>query len=232
MFDGFKTAMAKDATLSQTQRAALSKFFDFFTGYISHQVILVQRLPDGVLVDNRAVNQGMLSSGMGMGTMGTIGVLSSMLLPALAKAKAKANTIKSLNNAKQIARALQSYADDHGGRLPSEDNWSDAILPALGFSWFVSPRYHNGVSKPNRCDYALNKAVAGKLLADLNPNAVLIYESPSAGWNASGGKADFQRAYELIPRLTGGKITVMVDVSGLGRQVSPFEIQRLEWGGE
>src|SRR6185436_14996721 len=47
-----------------------------------------------------------------------IGILSAILLPALARTKARAQGIICLNNTKQFAIALIGYADDHGGRLP------------------------------------------------------------------------------------------------------------------
>ena len=53
-----------------------------------------------------------------------IGILASMLLPALAKAKARANRIKCVNNLKQIGTAMLGFAQDNGERLP----WS--LTPA------------------------------------------------------------------------------------------------------
>lgn len=47
-----------------------------------------------------------------------IAILAGMLLPALAKAKAKAHGIHCLNNMKQLGIAWVLYADDHNGRLP------------------------------------------------------------------------------------------------------------------
>lgn len=41
-----------------------------------------------------------------------IGILASMLLPVLAKAKAKGNMVKSLNNLKQIRLAMEMWSDD------------------------------------------------------------------------------------------------------------------------
>ena len=47
-----------------------------------------------------------------------IAILAAMLLPALAKAKAKAQSIPCMNNSKQIALGWRMYADDSGDRLP------------------------------------------------------------------------------------------------------------------
>tara|TARA_Y100000588_G_scaffold71091_1_gene72989 strand:- start:1183 stop:2070 length:888 start_codon:yes stop_codon:yes gene_type:complete len=47
-----------------------------------------------------------------------IGILASMLLPALAKAKTRANRVKCVSNIKQILIALNSFADVNRGRYP------------------------------------------------------------------------------------------------------------------
>ena len=47
-----------------------------------------------------------------------IGILASMLLPVLAKAKRKAMNVKAQNNMKQIALAMQTYVGDNNGVFP------------------------------------------------------------------------------------------------------------------
>ena len=47
-----------------------------------------------------------------------IGILASMLLPALAKAKAKANRIKCVNNLGSIGKATTGFADSNSQRTP------------------------------------------------------------------------------------------------------------------
>src|SRR5437762_3759908 len=61
-----------------------------------------------------------------------IAILAGMLLPALAKAKTKAQGIQCMNNGKQMGLAFQLYAGDFNDRLPPNpddgnttpyDNW-------------------------------------------------------------------------------------------------------------
>jgi prepilin-type N-terminal cleavage/methylation domain-containing protein len=47
-----------------------------------------------------------------------IAILAGLLLPALAKAKQKANTTSCMSNLKQCGLAIQMYADDHDQKLP------------------------------------------------------------------------------------------------------------------
>ena len=47
-----------------------------------------------------------------------IGILASMLLPVLAKAKQKANDVKSMSNLKQVALAMQMYVGDNDETYP------------------------------------------------------------------------------------------------------------------
>jgi prepilin-type N-terminal cleavage/methylation domain-containing protein len=76
-----------------------------------------------------------------MTVVAIIAILSSILLPALSKAKAKAQGLTSLNNTKQLTVAWMIYADDHNGVLaynlgatitsnnpPMELNWVNNVL--------------------------------------------------------------------------------------------------------
>lgn len=64
-----------------------------------------------------------------------IAVLAGMLLPALAKAKAKGQGIQALNNLRQLGLAWIMYADDHGGRLVRNTDGGNAGKSATTPSW-------------------------------------------------------------------------------------------------
>ena len=67
-----------------------------------------------------------------------IAILAALLLPALAKAKAKANNITCLNNSKQWGLAFQMYADDFGDQVPEEGNTIAPIdrVPDNSEAWY------------------------------------------------------------------------------------------------
>lgn len=64
-----------------------------------------------------------------------IGVLASLLLPALAGAKARGKMAGCLNNLRQIGLATQLYADDHDSYPPAwtdaTQRWMDLVKPYL-----------------------------------------------------------------------------------------------------
>jgi prepilin-type N-terminal cleavage/methylation domain-containing protein/prepilin-type processing-associated H-X9-DG protein len=64
-----------------------------------------------------------------------IAILAGMLLPALSKAKAKAQGIQCLGNMKQMVLAWTMYTDDHEGRIPP--NQSDTVEPQKHRKWVL-----------------------------------------------------------------------------------------------
>jgi len=69
-----------------------------------------------------------------------IAILAAMLLPALSKAKARAQSIACLNNMKQWALAFKMYADDYNDQVPEEGNTlmpiADAASGNLDEAWY------------------------------------------------------------------------------------------------
>src|SRR5882724_10023740 len=67
-----------------------------------------------------------------------IGILAGMLLPALSRAKAKAQGVFCLNNTRQLGFAWMLYADDHNGRLAYNlggDAKSRAVAERTNINW-------------------------------------------------------------------------------------------------
>jgi prepilin-type N-terminal cleavage/methylation domain-containing protein/prepilin-type processing-associated H-X9-DG protein len=67
-----------------------------------------------------------------------LAILAGMLLPALSKAKAKAQAASCLNNTKQLGLAWVLYADDHGDLMPpNQSTLQGAVALSLPGSWVV-----------------------------------------------------------------------------------------------
>jgi prepilin-type N-terminal cleavage/methylation domain-containing protein/prepilin-type processing-associated H-X9-DG protein len=73
-----------------------------------------------------------------------IAILAAMLLPALSKAKTRAQAISCLNNMRQWSIAYRMYADDNGDKVPEEGN---TVLPiADANSGNLTEAWYNTVS--------------------------------------------------------------------------------------
>ena len=64
-----------------------------------------------------------------------IGVLTSMLMPALARAKAKAQRIQCVNQLRQIGLAVREFANDHRDIFPSQVEIGDGGARARPNAW-------------------------------------------------------------------------------------------------
>jgi len=77
-----------------------------------------------------------------------IAILAAMLLPALAKAKAKAQQISCMNNSKQLILATLMYAGDFGDKfVPNEDD--DAAAAPKGHGWVYGDAGVGGTAEFN-----------------------------------------------------------------------------------
>lgn len=147
-----------------------------------------------------------------------IPILAGLLLPALAKAKERAQTINCVNNVKQLALAARMYAVDHGDTLPYATNWCDAIQNNIG-----SPKVFQCPTDPDlRCAFAYNRNLDGKKDNEINPQAVMFFES-RAGWNAAGGPELFASHKHSRTRIVVGF------ADGSVQQLPRSQLDTLRW---
>jgi prepilin-type processing-associated H-X9-DG protein len=187
--------------------------------------------PIGLILGIVAMNKSKKNNGSGWGLAlaGTIvsgcallllPIYAAMLLPALAKAKQRAQTIQCVNNEKQLAVAIRIYASDHNDRFPPAATWCDAIKPSLGSSDTV---FH--CSTGNMRDgstYAFNSKLDGKETSKVPGDTVMIFEG-TGGWNQSGGPE------LMVTQPRHGRSYNIAFADGSVQTVTEMRLKTLRW---
>jgi len=86
-----------------------------------------------------------------------IAILASMLLPALSKAKVKAQSLQCMNNLRQLMIAWRLYADDFQGRLP----YNTVFERDLTKSWCTGFMSYNTQNPDNTNKLLFTRALMG-----------------------------------------------------------------------
>jgi prepilin-type N-terminal cleavage/methylation domain-containing protein/prepilin-type processing-associated H-X9-DG protein len=133
-----------------------------------------------------------------------IAILAALLLPALSKAKEKANGIRCTNNNKQISLAFMMYAGDQGDSLPplNTGNFNNGTVTTNW--WFVvldNGKYLTGSRVTNnvwRCPAVRD--------ADIDPGVVSYFKAPCEGYGPLEGNTEIQGIIRYATTSSGGKL--------------------------
>lgn len=156
-----------------------------------------------------------------------LAVLAGMTLPALSKAKSKAQEIHSINNMRQLVLGVRLYASDHNGQFPPSATWCDAIQSVVGsVKVYQHPTHLN-----QRCGYAYNQKVSGVNESKVDPRTVVIFES-DAGWNGAGGPellVSRQKGGNIDGQYTREEIFLIGFAAGSVKRVPRSQLNTLRW---
>jgi len=168
-------------------------------------------------------------SGNGIALAGTIvsgifllmiPMFAAMLLPALARAKERAQTIACVNNLKELSMSVRLYSSDHKDQFPPAATWCDAILTDAGGATklFQCP----AADGSKRCSYAFNSKLSGMDEKQINFNTVLFFET-DGGWNVSGGPE------LMLQKPRHGQTFVVAFADGSVQQLTQSGLPALRW---
>ena len=167
-------------------------------------------------------------SGNGIALAGTIAsgffllmipVYAAMLLPALARAKEKAQAINCVNNLKQLSIAVRMYSAAHKNQFPPAATWCDAIRSYAG----SDKPFQCPAGKSNtRCNYAFNAKLAGLDAGKVNSNTVLFFET-EGGWNVSSGPE------LMLKQPRHSRVFVIAFADGHIEQLTESKLDTLHW---
>jgi len=74
-----------------------------------------------------------------------IAILAALLLPALGKAKLRAQAAQCMNNNKQLMLTHRMYAEDNSDKVPSAYGRADDWIPNMSMDWTGNPVADGGV---------------------------------------------------------------------------------------
>lgn len=182
-------------------------------GIVAHMRI---RSSQGRLTGAGAATAGIVVSAVALLLVPVIAILAALVLPALAQAKSRAQTIVCVNNTKQLGLAVHPYATDHNDHFPAATNWCDAIQSNVGAgAVFRCPDGAPGAQS----HYAFNVKLGSKEEGKAAPNTVMIFET-NGGWNVSGG---------TVGRPRHGGLLVVALADGSVQQVGLTRLKELRW---
>jgi hypothetical protein len=185
--------------------------------------------------------------------VGSIGVLVIVILWARLQRAPEAGHPRCHSNLRGLAKALMVYArDDIHGRLPDGEKWCDSLVGRD----YATPRQfccNSSDTVEGESDYAINEYAAGKELAGLPSDVVLLFETDfgkesgdrqeplwSRAWYRTAGYGDPNRnVYKNRWNQCGGpeilttqhhyKGCYVAFVSVEVQRVEPNELPKLKW---
>ena len=155
-----------------------------------------------------------------------IGILASMLLPALARAKAKAARIKCVNNLSSIGKASLGFSQDNGGRTP----WN--LIPSQTANHFGSAASNSAGAIFGLAAMKSEVQTAKILVSPCDAARTADNEVLQAGWsniNTKGGNPVTIGTSYIFCR--GGDFQRPATVVSLTRNLASNNVAAGNWSG-
>ena len=160
--------------------------------------------------------------------IGIIAILIGVLLPALSRAREASNAVKCGSNARQLALAIRTFAEEHRGYMPavSDDRWVKANDPSRRI-WVYR---NDGSGNPKVLDWASSLlpylGVKGVEWFNYAGEKSKIYTCPSDRWIDVPGLAgdDEGPGYTIFNNMANwsGKYPISYGINvDIGGQVDP-----------
>ena len=143
-----------------------------------------------------------------------IAILASLILPALSRAKARAQGNFCLNNTRQLTLGWMMYADEHNGRLAynlGQSSRITATAPSVANGPQMSQNWVNNVLNWElNTDNTNSAAVVGSGIGPYTGAAASVYLDPS-----DNTLSDLQRSKGWVSRVRSYSMNAMIGDAGV-----------------
>ncbi len=151
-----------------------------------------------------------------------IAILAAILFPVFAKAREKARTNTCMNQQRQIALAMQMYAQDNGQKLPNAKTWVNQLVTSAGLDQKIldcPTLTHTGTLSEPDYMYVAGSFLSDTALGDIKSpvDAPLLTDLKNPASNAGGyikdaGANDLNKAVaQTDPRHNNAAVVAFVD---------------------
>jgi len=129
-----------------------------------------------------------------------------------------------------LGNSIRVYCEKHNGEFPDTSRWCDVIIDETDSVRNVSKKTFGCPGVPQGTSgYAINKNLSGKVISEVDPNVVLLFET-TAGWNQNGEQELMcLHKHELLFRGSGSYIVCVGKEKPLVRFVHRSDIEKLRW---
>jgi prepilin-type N-terminal cleavage/methylation domain-containing protein len=159
-----------------------------------------------------------------------IGILASMLLPSLAKAKQKALRIKCMNNLNQIGKAMFMFGQDNDDWFP----WNDWCPPFSVKAEHFAQNYKEDPGSIFACRGLKRELVTPKiLLSPCDPTRAAAHEIVADQWKTYSAREGHPIPCEAISYviIKGGDLLRPTTVLATTRNLSTDDLATATWVG-
>lgn len=132
----------------------------------------------------------------------------AVLLPVFVQARQAAKLALCRADMYILGQAVLAYAEAHGGKLPAAATWQDELKPHLHEPYEQVQCRDDQVLEPGGIGISLNSDVAGKPLASLSPETVVLFQSEAKRPN---GSEPYREPSVYPPRYRAGYVVLQAD---------------------
>lgn len=125
-----------------------------------------------------------------------IGILASLLIPALQQARISAERVPCMANLRALVTGQIQHSEDYDGQVAPHANWDAFTIYSTSFRWWPSWAHEDFWTGAGLLHYRGYVDNPTALWCPANKNPAFAYDNPGCGWNGTNR----WKANNYVPR--------------------------------